>query len=249
MKRKGKGSKEVTMGVDHKRINYPLLPNSFKVKLQYAEQFLTPSSTAGSTTSFGLNYWASRIPGYGAQIYDLYKYAQVLRVDYVFRVSSTVLAPFQVVVTPAPYAATATFDVLRAYRGRKLQESSGVNSANKAQIRATFHPSQVEGVPTMFDKTTWYTQPNQSGASPLDINSHAVWFGVGPLDSSTVGSYTVQVEIQYHMHFFSPINTVLSLIQEEENHFHDYEEPSPAPSHRLHPITHNTTTGKLLKRI
>jgi len=248
-KRKNKGKKQTTMGIAKSSINYPLLPNSFKVKLEYQEEYLTDNATAGATEKFGLNHWAGRTPGYGSTLYTLYKYAQVLRVDYTFRVSSTVTAPFEAVLVPAPYQSSTTFQVLAAYRGRKIQSSSGINSMNKVQLRASYYPSQVEGVPTMYDKATWYIESDMNATAPQDTNTHSVWLGIRPCDTSTTGSYAVVCTISYHMHYFSPINTVLSALEQDPS-FVDYEPEmsvKPDPRNRLNSQTSNTS--KIPKKI
>ena len=210
-KNKKSGRQPKIMGEKTARVNFPLLPNSYHVKLEFQEEFLTDNATAGASDKWGLNHWAGRIPGYGSTFYSLYKYVQVLRVDYTFRISSTVATPFEAVLVPAPYQTSTTFDVLRAYRGRKLQTSSGLNSVNKILLRGSYYPSQVEGINTTYDKTTWYTESDSGTFAPLDTNTHGVWMAVRPVNTSTTGSYAVMVTIQYHCHFFSPINTALSL--------------------------------------
>lgn len=214
-KKSGKKNRQI-MGEPTSRVNFPLLPNSYHVKLEYQEEYLTDNSTAGASEKWGLNHWAGRTPGYGSTFYQLYKYCQVLRVEYTYRLSSTVSAPFEAVLVPAPYQSSTTFQVLAAYRGRKLQTSSGTNSINRILLRGSYIPSQVEGIDTTYDKNTWYIESDMNATAPQDINTHGVWMAVRPVDTSTTGSYAVQVSIRYHCHFFAPVNTVLSLLQEEE---------------------------------
>jgi len=209
-KKSGKKQKRVQMGEPTSRVNFPLLPNSYHVKLEYQEEFKTDNATAGASEKWGLNHWAGRTPGYGSTFYLLYKYCQVLRVEYEFKISSTVAVPYEAVLVPAPYQSSTTFQVLAAYRGRKIGASSGLNSINQIRLRGSYIPSQVEGVDTTYDKATWYIESDSNATAPQDTNTHAVWMAVRPVDTTTTGSYTVVLSIKYHCHFFAPINTVLS---------------------------------------
>jgi len=185
-------------------------------------------------------------------MYDIYKYCQVLRVDYTIRIQSSVTVPFEALLVPAPYQSTATYAVLRAYRGCRFQTSSGTNSMNKVTLRGTFYPSQVEGINTALDKNTWYIQSNNNATAPQDTDTHSVWWGVRPIDGSTTGSYLVQTTIAYHCHFFSPLNTVLS--EERATSFADYDDDNdePVSVNKSKAVISNLQkigTSKMLKKV
>jgi hypothetical protein len=181
-----------------------------RVALEYQEEFSTPSGTAGSTDKYGLNHWAGRTPGYGTQMYNLYQYARLYKIDITIRISSTQTTAYEAVLVPAPYQSSTTFDVLRAYRARKIQSSGGAQSLNKLTLSGSYSPNKIEGIRMIQDKNTWYTLSQQGSAAPQDADTHALWWGVRPVDTSTTGSYLFVTTIRYHMEFFGLLNTVLS---------------------------------------
>lgn len=247
---KGVSALQLIEGVGLTKINYPLTPNSYHVKLQFTEDFLTSSSTAGSTDKWGLNHWANRIPGYGSSYFGIYNYCQVLRVDYQFTVTSSLTIPYASILVAAPYQTSTSYSVLTGYRGRIIKSSPGSNAMNKLVLRASYYPSKVEGINTSLDKASWYTLSTMAAFAPQDTDSHSVWWGVAPIDGSTVGSYNVLVNISYHCHFFSPENTVLSAQKAlEEQSFVDYEPEESHPQKMVISSLQKLGTSKLLKKV
>lgn len=126
-----------------------------------------------------------------------------------------------------------------------MQSSSGINSMNRVVLRGTYYPSKVEGINTSLDKTTWYSETANATSAPQDTDTHAIWWGVRPIDGSTTGAYTVLTTINYHCHFFSPENTVLSLQRQQEelarheSHEDDFSDDGEYTVYPATPIIHD----------
>jgi hypothetical protein len=189
-------------------VAFPPFPSQLQFSSKYIQRLSQASTTTPILLRFGLVEFYNKLPLYLLEMYNLYEYCLVRRVDLRVTFTNTGSTPVTVCLGAYPFneidvtiTTPEQFETGRYSTWRLAGIATGDSSVN---LRRSFDVQQITGLP-FTDKSHWIDKTRAQIASTGAVDPHEMSLFVNVANSGVqMWSGYVDVQATYHMEFFSP---------------------------------------------
>jgi len=201
--RKKKGVKKVFDNEYNRIKRFPLLPNQLCTALKWQENFNYAGSTVTKRNYYGLLEFLNQVPGYGLQLYQIYKYCRVTGVEIFIELQNAATESVSVTLGVCDWPDfsglnAVTFAQTPGAENRLLGSN---NAASRVIYQRSFNPYAVLG--QKIASLNYAMTVSQAQAStPLDANEPVIALVMEAVDGTSTWSIAGTVTTVYHVEFF-----------------------------------------------
>lgn len=194
---KKKGNPAVTMT---RSLRYRLPSDQFHIALKYSGT-VNIAISSFATSQFGLSSPGALIPKYWNEFFGIYKYCYVEAVSFKFQITETANRPLRIVIAESntdDITPTSYLELAETPRSVQRQVISGGNHS-VVNINLTTKGKAVMGHQIEDDNEYW----NTASTGPSAFIQPLLVLGYEPIIPLSTCSMTYQVEVVYHLKYFT----------------------------------------------
>lgn len=182
---------------------YAPLNDTFTVSLKNQDYFRAGSATTELFQVLGIVEFLGYRPLYALEMYAIYKYCRVMRVDVIAQCLNLGTYPIRFGVGHIAYndASGLTFDrfIEKPATAHKLISAKG--GIDKAVITKTFNSTSMLG--SVLDSKYWVDVTQSASATPIDAKEPVLVIGMdGAEGSADTWTGSVNFTLTYHLQWF-----------------------------------------------
>lgn len=182
---------------------FPRLPTSYCVALTNTDYFQTSAASSELFQILGMTEFLGYRPLYALEMYAIYKYARILKVDVEAQGVNIGANPIRIAIGYASYAdvSSLSFDRFIEKAGTKVITISPQGGMDRATLRTSFNTSNHLGA--IQDSKYWVDVTQSASSTPIDSREPVVVMAIDNYQSSgTAFSAQINFRLTYHVNFF-----------------------------------------------
>jgi len=182
---------------------FPKLPTSYCVSLTNTDYFQASAATAELFQILGMTEFLGYRPLYALELYSIYKYARIMRVDVEAQGVNIGANPIRIAIGYAAYndVSGLTFDRFIEKAGTKVITISPQGGMDRGTLRGTFNTSQHVGA--ISDSKYWVDVTQSASSTPIDAKEPVIVMAIDNYQSSgTAFSAQINFKLTYHVNWF-----------------------------------------------
>ncbi len=212
------------------------MPVQFQVALPY-RQSAEPTLASGINRAYviGLFDYLNQLPLYAAQLYQMYRYSRIDRVDVKLEVNAIpggTAYGYDVAMGKVPYSeysSTMSPDIVAVTTGA-VWGKGGLYGGKPVILSRSYGSQNILGQ-VAYGEEVWQTYTQATSATPTNTNKPVIVIAIGSTPSSGTLNCSLSWQVIYHIEFFDLDSTPESApgVKEEES-FEAQEMSTPARS-------------------
>jgi hypothetical protein len=186
------------------------MPEELSVALRFQDRDQYNLTASPIIKGFGLLEFLNQRPLYSAELFQIYRYCKITRVDILFEVCNQISQPIQAITGFLPFVDIAGITADRLSEKidsvRRLMSPQG--GLDRVIIRKSYVCEKVIGEPVL--SKYWMSNAQSLSSTPIDVNEPALVYVLANGGTAGVISAIVNYRITYHCQFFDLQTPALS---------------------------------------
>ncbi len=183
------------------------MPVQFQVALPY-RQSAEPTLASGINRAYaiGLFDYLNQLPLYAAQLYQMYRYSRIDRVDIKLEVNAIpggTAYGYDVAIGKVPYSeysSTMSPDIVAVTTGA-VWGKGGLYGGKPVILSKSFESQNIFGQ-VAYGEEVWQTYTQATSATPTNTNKPVICVAIGATPSTGTLNCSLSWQVIYHIEFF-----------------------------------------------